>query len=294
MGWKELNHKALGELKKQNFYIAQRLFQANVAKYPSGYTYHNLGVFLYENGYETFIHKTFSGQLIGKYYVMKAFNCFSNFQNCFLLGEINYTEKQYDKAIECYNKGITMAEYDNKQVILNNLGASWFCYGKWKEAIAAYSKAMSYEKDSPCIPLIVNMIHGLIKANEIARAQALYQKYCKFFDMDDQFLFGYLLCDYDSAYKCMLLLSDFDPDLTMFSMMMNCAERFGDEKLQKLLIDSKRSLIDNIAYAKRKLSKEFDLIIKSPQARYQKIENYIYRPITLKICNYINCECHVD
>ncbi len=131
MNSEKLTQNALRELSDGHFLDAQQLFRKCKTEFPSLMSYHNLGIFYYDNGTETENHKIRNAKKIGLRFLEHAQGFGKNFVNQNALGVIYLLSNEYvlaDKALS------TALEVTQTYSVLNNAAKVKYRLGEYDKS----------------------------------------------------------------------------------------------------------------------------------------------------------------
>ena len=92
------------------------------------------------------------------------------------LGRIQYTLQKYPLAVECFKKALTLAP--NSVKVEDNLGLSYEGLNREEDAVAAYRRALDWQKDSdhPSEQPMLNLAIILIRRGSLEEAERLLKQ----------------------------------------------------------------------------------------------------------------------
>ncbi|MDZ7699062.1 MAG: tetratricopeptide repeat protein [Deltaproteobacteria bacterium] len=101
------------------------------------------------------------------------------------LGTLYLVQRQWDKAIACFEEAVADLEYRTPQYAYNNMGIAYFNKREYDKAIESYKQAL---KAAPRYRLCyINLVQAYEQKGDLQAAADAYRKYLEYFPKDAAF-----------------------------------------------------------------------------------------------------------
>lgn len=265
------NDKAISELSKGNFYIAQSILRRNLKLYPCCLTYNNLGVYYSQYGMQHYNGQDRSAKKLGLRYLLKATMYDHNWKNQVSAATALCEVDSISGALPLFRKAY---KTNNDERISYNIGVCLFMTRKWREAMCVFQNLCSSQSVDIIIsnggqnPYLV-MAYCALKQNDIARCAHYIREYRKIWTNEekyDVFCLRYFCGLYkDALSECKELLEEWYPSWTLLAMIADCVQKASLTIISASVIPLE-------------FQEEWRDVQENLDKRRKKIEEYVYRP----------------